>query len=69
MEWYSKELGAKNFAAMSQGLKDLRAQLSEEQKQKEIIITQMIQMRQQMEAMQQKVNIMFAKSIGNGATT
>ena len=69
MEYYSKELGQKNFQALSQGLKDLRSQLSQEQKDKENLKQQLAIMQQQVDIMSSRLNVVFAKSMGNGVTS
>ena len=59
----------RNFHALSEGLKDLRTQieeLKEDGKRKDGIIAQQ---NLRIDSMQQRVNILYVKTIGSGATT
>lgn len=59
----------RNFQALSEGLKDLRSQLEglkEDNKRKDATIAQQ---NLKIDSMQQRVNVLFAKSMGSGATT
>ena len=61
-------LTTRNFEAMSQGLKDMRSELVEskmEGKRKDAKISQLEQRLLQVE---QRMAILFAKSMGHGAT-
>jgi len=61
-------LTTRNFHAMSEGLKDVRAEsekLKEDLKRKDAIISQLST---QQATMQQQISILFAKSMGSGTT-
>ena len=62
------ELTKRNFHTMSEGLKDCRTRLDEvvaEGKKKDAIISQLST---QQQTMQQQLSVLFAKSMGSGAT-
>lgn len=63
------ELTKRNFHALSDGLKDCRSQidaLKEDGKRKDAIIAQQ---NLRIDSMQQRVNVLYVKTIGSGATT
>ena len=65
----NEELIKRNFHALSDGLKSVRDevfQLKEDLKGKDAIISQLSI---QQQTMQQQLSILFAKSIGSGATS
>ncbi len=63
------ELTTRNFHAMSEGLKSVRAEtdkLKEDLKRKDAIISQLSV---QQQTMQQQVSVLFAKAMGSGSTS
>ena len=65
----NEKLISRNFQALSQGLKDQREEISkikEESKRKDAIIAEQ---NTRLNLMQQQVSILFAKTMGTGATS
>lgn len=65
----NEKLISRNFQALSQGLKDQReeiAKIKEESKRKDAIIAEQ---NTRLNLMQQQVSILFAKTMGTGATS
>lgn len=66
--YYSKSLGDKNFSTINDVLKTDRKMIQELQEENLKLKQQMAMMQQEIIGMMNRVNIMFAKTNGTGAT-
>ena len=61
-------LTKRNFEALAQGLKDARAKASEQEKRIESLSRQLAMLESRISASEARINVVFAKAMGNGAT-